>query len=321
MTSCFSSRGSLARLALALLVLGVRSADAFSSSAQLSRGAVPICTRTASSSPRSQTTSWRRSHHYTVQQLRVLSQKEEQYVESSVISGGDLEVVSGAPLSAHKDGQDELFKTAVRRTLLWIAAAGMFGAGLFVFVDPQTSEEFFAGYLLEQSLSVDNLLVFLLLFEYFKVPNKESENRVLNWGIIGAICMRAIMIGAGAVAIQQFHAVLLVFAGILMYSSAKVLLGDDDDDEEDLSENQIVQFSHKLISSTDKFDGDRFFTVIDGVRMATPLFLCMVAVEISDVVFAVDSIPAVFGVTEVSFFVSWNMCMGTMHPPVAISRH
>jgi TerC family integral membrane protein len=141
--------------------------------------------------------------------------------------------------------------------------------------------------------------VFLLLFEYFQIP-LENQNRILNWGIIGAIVMRAIMIGAGAIAIHKFHAVLLVFAGILIFSSGKVLLGgSDEDDTQDLSENQIVKFSNSVINSTDKFDGDRFFTEIDGIRKATPMLLCMIAVEVSDVVFAVDSIPAVFGVTEV----------------------
>jgi predicted tellurium resistance membrane protein TerC len=102
----------------------------------------------------------------------------------------------------------------------------------------------------------------------------------------------------GYEALKNFRVILLVFAGILVYSSANALLGGNDD-EEDPSENSIVKFSRSLIKSTDDFDGDRFFTVVDGVRRATPLFICMVAVEISDVVFAVDSIPAVFGVTEV----------------------
>ena len=126
------------------------------------------------------------------------------------------------------------------------------------------------------------------------------QNRILNWGIIVAIVMRAAMIGAGAVALQQFHVVLLEFSAILIYSSAKVLIGSDDD-EEDFSQNAIVKFSNNIFESTNQFDGDRFFTLIDGVKMATPMLLCMVAIEFSDVVFAVDSIPAVFGVTEVSF--------------------
>jgi len=192
-----------------------------------------------------------------------------------------------------------VYQSAVQRTLAWVAAACLFGVGLLVAFGPETGEEFFAGYLVEQSLSVDNLFVFLLLFEYFKVP-LEAQDRVLNWGIIGAIVMRAVMIGLGAAALQNFHEILLVFAGILVYSSVQALVpGDDDDKEEDPSDNAIVKFSQSLMESTQQFDGDRFFTLVDGVKKATPLFICMVAVEISDVVFAVDSIPAVFGVTEV----------------------
>jgi TerC family integral membrane protein len=201
-----------------------------------------------------------------------------------------------------KDSTDAIYNSAIKRTLAWVAAAGAFGSGLYLIVGPTTAEEFFAGYLLEQSLSIDNVLVFLLLFDYFKVP-LSSQDRVLNFGIYGAFVMRAIMIGLGSVALYEFHGVLLVFAGILLYSSATVLLGDGDDDEEDedMSENAIVQLSKNLFDSSEKFDGDRFFTIEDGVKRATPLLICMVAVEISDVVFAVDSIPAVFGVTEVSF--------------------
>ena len=166
-----------------------------------------------------------------------------------------------------------------------------------------SGEEFFAGYLVEQSLSVDNLFVFLLLFEYFQVPI-QYQDRVLNWGIYGAIVMRSVMIGLGSVALQQFHFILLVFAAILVYSSVSFFLksNDDDEEKEDPSQNSIVQFSRSLFPSTDTFDENRFFTMVDGIRTATPLFICMIAVEISDVVFAIDSIPAVFGVTEVSFF-------------------
>jgi TerC family integral membrane protein len=280
-------------LFLALLILGI--ADAFVPRSMTARRIPLHFTKNSvlnSPNPQQRT-------HCRSQRIFVVQQKGEQFLESSVVNGSDVDV-SGSVTAAIAEEDDSKFKLALQRTLLWVGAACAFGAGLFVFVDSKTCEEFFAGYLLEQSLSVDNLLVFLLLFEYFQIP-KECENRILNWGIIGAVIMRATMIGAGAVAIQQFHGVLLVFAAILIYSSAKVLLGSEEDEEEDLSENQIIQFSNKLISSTSTFDGDRFFTMVDGVRKATPIFLCMVAVEISDVVFAVDSIPAVFGVTNVSF--------------------
>lgn len=204
------------------------------------------------------------------------------------------------------DASKYSYNEAIERTLGWVGAAIVFGGALWAVAGPQAGQEFFAGYLVEQSLSVDNLFVFLLLFEYFKVP-LQYQDRVLNWGIYGAIIMRSVMIGIGAAALQHFHAILLVFAAILVYSSARFFVGalfrggdgEEDDDADDPSQNSIVKFSRSLIQATDHFDGDRFFTMVNGVRTATPLFICMIALEISDVVFAVDSIPAVFGVTEV----------------------
>lgn len=192
----------------------------------------------------------------------------------------------------------QIYQRAIKQTIVWVVAAGLFGAGLVVFVDPKAGEEFYAGYLVEQSLSVDNLFVFLLLFDYFKVPI-QNQNKVLNWGICGAVVMRAVMIGIGAAALHEFHAILLLFASFLVYSSVSILVGDGNDDKEtDMGDDFVVKFSRRFINSVDEFDGDNFFTVRDGIKIATPLFLCMVAAEISDVVFAVDSIPAVFGVTE-----------------------
>jgi TerC family integral membrane protein len=215
---------------------------------------------------------------------------------------------SPPPFSVALDTTAETYsyQQAIQRTLGWVGAASIFGAALWS-VSPQAGQEFLAGYLVEQSLSVDNLFVFLVLFDYFQVP-LPYQDRVLTWGIYGAVLFRAIMIAVGAVALQQFHGILLVFAGILVYSSARILLvrDTDEDDEDDPSQNQIIKLSRSLIQSVDDFDGDRFFTVQDGVRFATPLFICMVAVEISDIVFAVDSIPAVFGVTNVSCMMVQN---------------
>jgi len=209
---------------------------------------------------------------------------------------------SGAVIADIED--DKIYSGAITRTLFWVAAACVFGFGVWEILGPDAGEQFFAGYLIEQSLSIDNLFVFLLLFDYFKVPIS-CQDRVLNWGIGGAIVMRATMIGLGSVALHEFRGVLLVFAGILVFSGVKVLLGsDDDEDEEEMETNGIVTFSRNLIDSVDYFDGDRFFTEVEeGVKKATPLLICMIAVEISDVIFAVDSIPAVFGVTENPFIV------------------
>jgi len=196
--------------------------------------------------------------------------------------------------------ESAIYSRAIKKTLLCVAAATAFGLGILYKFGFDRSAEFFAGYLVEESLSIDNLFVFLLLFDYFKVP-LSNQDRVLTYGIYGSVVMRAIMIGLGSVALEQYREILLVFAGILVYSSAKVLVdlaGGDDEDEEDMGENAIVKFSKKLLPTTDSFDGAKFFTLEDGIRKATPLFICLVAVEISDVVFAIDSIPAVFGVTE-----------------------
>lgn len=231
------------------------------------------------------------------------------------IDSEEIVPISSVTQSTFVDDEEknaELYKTAIKRTLLWVSAAIGYGFLLIFVAGGETSSEFYAGYLLEQSLSIDNLLVFLLLFEYFKIPI-EYQNRILNWGIIGSIVMRATMIGFGSVALQNFREVLLVFAGILIFSAVKVIAGDDGDDEEDLNENQIVKFANNIMSSTDQFDGDRFFTEINGVQMATPMLLCMIAVEISDVVFAVDSIPAIFGVTEVKNLLKYSSRLEKTH--------
>ncbi|GAQ87538.1 integral membrane protein [Klebsormidium nitens] len=192
-------------------------------------------------------------------------------------------------------------KTALITVAFWVAAAAVFGAGVGIVQGPGKASEYFAGYILEQSLSVDNLFVFVLIFKYFQVP-LDYQNRVLSWGIAGAVVFRALLIGLGAATVQEFTAVNLVFAGILLFSSFKLLQGDDDEDE-DLSDNYIVKTCSKLINSTDYYDGNNFFTVVDGVKRATPLLLTLAVVELSDIAFAVDSIPAVFGVTHDPFIV------------------
>jgi len=214
---------------------------------------------------------------------------------ANLLKNGAVVSTAGETTTDVSDGPS-IYGDAIKNTLFWVTASCIFGAGLTFTLGPEIGEEFFAGYLIEQSLSVDNLFVFLLVFEYFKVP-LENQNRVLTWGIGGATVFRAIMIGLGSVALQNFHEILLVFSGILVFSSVKLLIGEEEE-EENMEENTIIKLSRKLINATPNFDGDRFFTVIDGVKQATPLLLCLVAIEISDIVFAVDSVPAVFGVTE-----------------------
>lgn len=171
------------------------------------------------------------------------------------------------------------------------------------------ASEYFAGYLLEQSLSVDNLIVFVLIFNFFKVPS-QYQARVLNYGILGAAVLRLIFILLGAEALETFQPVLLLFAGVLVFSSYKILFsGDGEGDEDDLSENAIVQLCQRFINSSDEYDGDRFF---NGAGQATPLLIALLVIELSDVVFAVDSVPAIFGVTRDPFIVYSSSMMAIL---------
>jgi len=190
---------------------------------------------------------------------------------------------------------DAEFRQALIRVGLAVAASCAFGCGVWAVKGRTSALEFFAGYLVEQSLSVDNIFVFVLLFDYFKVP-LALQPKALQWGIIGAVVMRAIMIVFGVAAIKHFRPVILVFAGILMASAVKLFF--ENEAEEDLSENAVMRIAKSLCPSVDYFDGSNFFTMVNGVRRATPLLLCVVCIELSDFVFAVDSIPAVLSISK-----------------------
>ncbi|XP_048436059.1 thylakoid membrane protein TERC, chloroplastic isoform X2 [Pyrus x bretschneideri] len=181
-----------------------------------------------------------------------------------------------------------------------VCAAVAFGIGVGFKDGVGKASEFFAGYLLEQSLSVDNLFVFVLVFKYFKVPIM-YQNRVLSYGIAGAVVFRLTLILLGTATLQRFEAVNLLLAAILLYSSFKLFSSEEDDT--DLSNNFIVKTCQRFIPVTSNYDGNRFFTFQDGVRKATPLLLTVAVIELSDIAFAVDSIPAVFGVTRDPFIV------------------
>eukprot|EP00904_Undaria_pinnatifida_P005395 jgi/Undpi1/1986/HiC_scaffold_12.g05373.m1 len=194
------------------------------------------------------------------------------------------------------------YRDALTTTALAVTGAVGFGAGINQFLGADKALQFFAGYVVEMSLSVDNLFVFLLLFRFFKVP-LAKQNKVLTYGILGAVVMRAIFIALGEVAMDLFHPVLLGFAGVLLISSYSLLAEGDNNGDEDLSDNKVIAFAANALDATDSYDGEKFFTVVDGIRRATPLLLVLVCIELSDVIFAVDSIPAVFAVTKDPFIV------------------
>ncbi|QDZ23896.1 integral membrane protein TerC [Chloropicon primus] len=183
-----------------------------------------------------------------------------------------------------------------------VGAAVAFGAFVDLQFGFEKAEAYFTGYILEQTLSVDNLFVFILLFDYFNVPEK-GKDRVLSFGIYTAAVLRGVLILLGSELIEKFEPVLLVFAGILLYSAYGVLFDDGGDEDEDLNDSAIVKFCKNFIDVSEDYDGDKFFTVQNGVKVATPLLLVLAVVELSDLIFAVDSIPAVFGVTKDPFIV------------------
>lgn len=162
--------------------------------------------------------------------------------------------------------------------------------------------EYYTGYIIELSLSVDNLFVFLLLFQYFRVP-PELRARVLKWGILGAVVMRLIMILVGAYLIQRFHWILYAFGALLLFSAYR-MLRQGEDHEMDVASNPMVRLAKRIMPFTDRYVGQRFFTrTATGALVATPLLLVILVVEWSDLVFAIDSIPAVFAVTRDPFLV------------------
>jgi len=192
------------------------------------------------------------------------------------------------------------FKQALSWTGFWVALALAFCVGIHYYMEPKQAVTFLAAYLVELSLSVDNLFVFLLVFSSFKIPAMQ-QHRVLFWGIIGALAMRAICIGLGVVALQKFHWLNYVFGAILIYGGVKTFFKKEGDD--DAAEGMVVRMVKKILPVTDRLDGNKFFTLENGKRAATPLFLALVVVEISDVIFAVDSIPAVLAISTDPFIV------------------
>ena len=193
------------------------------------------------------------------------------------------------------------FTEALRWSGGVVALAVAFGGVVFWQEGSRAALEFYTGYLVEVSLSVDNLFVFILIFAYFAVP-AEARPKVLKWGILGAIVMRFIMIALGAVLLQRFEWIIWVFGAILIVTGVKVWTQQQERIEPE--KNPVVRLARRVMPFSPAYDGARFFTsTVDGRRLATPLFLVLLLVEWSDLVFAIDSIPAVFAVTRDPFLV------------------
>lgn len=191
-------------------------------------------------------------------------------------------------------------KKALKWVIFWVGIAMLFNVGVYIELGEQKAIEFLTGYIIEESLSVDNLFVFLILFKYFKIP-LEYQRRVLNWGIIGVIVLRGIFILLGATLIANFGFVLYLFGAILVYSGYQMTFGKEKKIHPE--QNKVIRLFRKFYKITSDYHGDRFFITKNGVKYATPLFVCLLAIESTDVVFAIDSIPAIFAITTDPFIV------------------
>jgi len=199
-------------------------------------------------------------------------------------------------------------KEALGWSIAWVMLALLFSGLLWWYLDHsigrefanQKSLEFLSGYLIEKSLSVDNIFVFLVIFGYFAVP-AEMQRRVLLYGVVGAIVMRAVMILLGAWLIAQFSWIMYLFGAFLVVTGIKMLIFADK--ESDLNDNPLLKFLRKHMRISNEYDGEKFFTMHNGVRYFTPLMLVLILIEVTDLIFAVDSIPAIFAITTDPFIV------------------
>ncbi|BDG62350.1 TerC family protein [Caldinitratiruptor microaerophilus] len=200
----------------------------------------------------------------------------------------------------HRQAHAVTIKEATVWSTVWIALALAFNVGVYLWRGPETALEFLTGYLIEKSLSVDNIFVFLMIFSYFSVP-AALQHRVLFWGIIGALIMRGIFIAVGATLLAKFHWIIYVFGGFLVLTGIKMGVQKDTDIHPE--RNPVLRFFRQWMPITEGYDGEHFLVRRAGRLFATPLFLVLLMVETTDLIFALDSIPAIFAVTRDPFIV------------------
>jgi tellurite resistance protein TerC len=191
-------------------------------------------------------------------------------------------------------------KEALAWSIVWVVISLLFNLYIWYDFGTQKALEFFTGYIVEKALSVDNIFVFIVIFSYFSVP-ADYQHKVLFWGVLSAIIMRAIFIVAGAALIAQFHWILYIFGVFLIYTAVK--LARQKETEVHPERNPLVRFARKFFPVTSEYHGSKFFVRIDGKRYATPLFIVLVMIESTDVAFATDSIPAIFAITQDIFII------------------
>ena len=200
----------------------------------------------------------------------------------------------------HRRSKEIKVKEALIWTAVWIGLALIFNGWVYIYHGKEKGLEFLTGYLIEKSLSIDNIFVIILIFSYFKVP-PQYQHKVLFWGIMGALVMRAIFIFAGISLLHRFHWIIYIFAGLLIYTGVRMLVQKEKEINPESS--FVVRIYRRLFKVTPQYHGNKFFVRIQKQTFATPLFLVVLMVEASDLIFAVDSIPAVLGVSTDEFIV------------------
>jgi len=200
----------------------------------------------------------------------------------------------------HRTSHEVKLREALVWSAVWVALALAFNALVWSRYGQQRALEFLTGYLIEKSLSVDNIFVFVLIFTYFRVP-AQYQHKVLFWGILGALLMRAAFIAAGVTLIQRFHWIIYVFGGFLVVTGIRMAVQQDKEIHPE--RNPVLRLAKRLMPVSTSYDGDRFFTILGGRRAATPLFVALLLVETTDLIFAVDSIPAILAITQDPFIV------------------
>jgi tellurite resistance protein TerC len=203
-------------------------------------------------------------------------------------------------LVVHKEAHEIRTKEAAIESAAWISIGIGFSFVVLWWFGGAATGEYISGYLIEKSLSIDNVFVWALIMAYFKVPQK-YQHRVLFWGIFGALVMRAIFIFAGVALIEAFAWVLYIFGGFLIFTAIRMLMSGDE--EFNPADSKFMRLVNRVVPSTDKLDGPHLFTKVNGKRLATPLFAVLILVEFTDVIFAVDSVPAVLAVSHEPFIV------------------
>lgn len=200
----------------------------------------------------------------------------------------------------HRDAHTVSKREAAFWSVVWISLSLLFNAGIYYLYGKERALEFLAGYLIEKSLSVDNIFVFLLLFTYFSVP-AIYQHRILFWGILGALVMRGFFIGVGATLLHHFHWVIYLFGIFLVFTGIKMLMKEDE--QTDPENNPAIKLLRRFMPITEGYEKQHFLVLRDGKWFATPLLVVLVTVESTDLVFAIDSIPAIFAVTDDPFIV------------------